>query len=209
LTCQINMKTTFKIGLAILTALSFTFCQKTEVEKDRNDFILAGQSGQDVLVRDFVPDLHVEITNETIGSWPTTVYSGELFLDLNLDGKNDMRFYSFYGMGHPIGYVTPSEGTLVFDISPESTIDICSEPLHLNDSVNKNLTWRQLIIQNTLSSYTPELSGSPEVIKNSWTESDLYLGFRMIQASDTIYGWIGIQITDYYKLTIKDMGLTK
>jgi hypothetical protein len=203
------MKTIKRIALILTLALPFASCHKAEVEKSRNAFILAGQNDTEVLSRDFVPNLQMELTNEKIGSVPTSVYSGELFLDLNLDGKNDMRFYSYYGMGHPMAFVTPSEGSLIYDISPESTIDICFEPLHLNDSVNVNLSWKKLIVQNTLSSYTPEWYSSPEIKDNRWTESDLYFGYRMILKADTIYGWIGIQITDYYKLTIRDIGLAK
>lgn len=199
-----------QVGLILVLSIILAGCQKDEEQKIRNQSILAGQKDNEVLLQDFTPDLEIALTNESAGNIPSTVYSGELSVDLDLDGMNDIKFHSFYGMGHPMGSIVPSQGCQISDISSKWNIEICSIPQQLLAKIDKNLEWHILSHEIVLSGYTPEWNNVPATISIfSWDEPNLYLAYRMIQSPDTIYGWMGIEIADYYKLKIKDTGLVK
>lgn len=213
---MIQMKT-MKQMMSIL-ALGFLLfdCKTTEEQLAKQRSILAGQKDSKVLYQDFIPDRKVSLKNILVNNQPTISYSGILSLDLDLDGVDDLAFYSFYGIGHSVIMTAPSEGFEISDISKNKLIEIHTAPKKANDLIDKNLEWLDLSdaeFKNSdkviLSSYTPEWINVSEVKNNPWKGTDLYLAYRMIEGTETVYGWIGLQIDDYYKLTIRDTGSVK
>jgi len=204
------MKIINQIGLILVLTILLAGCKKEDDQKSRTQFILAGQADDKVLLQNFTPDLEMAMKNTTAGGIPSTGYSGNLYVDLDLDGTNDLKFRSFYGVGHSMTASAPSEGCKISDISPKWNVQICLVPQQLQDSIDENMDWHNVnIFESDLSSYTPEWINSAEIKNNSWNEPNLYLAYRIIQSTDTIYGWMGIEIVDYYKLKIKDAGLMK
>ncbi|GEM_PF-7102926 len=199
------MKNLLHLGLLILFAIILVGCEKNE-EEHRNNFVLAGQKDNTMLVKDYEPDLHITLTNNVVNGIPSTGYSGTLLIDTDFDGSNDLEFYSFYGMGHPIGYVTPTEGCKIECISTDKKIEIFMSPKHQNDTIDNKHIWTTTSLQTYLSSYDPDNIG---INSNFWDAEDLYMGFRMIQLKDTTYGWISLQIAENYKLVIKEIGIQK
>ena len=149
------------------------------------------------------------MTNEIVNGIPTTVYSGKLHIDTDLEGSKDLEFYSFYGMGHPLGFVVPYEGCQVSSHSTDKQIEIFMSPKHLNDTIDNKHFWTKITLATFLSRHIPESANSPELISNFWNTEGLYMGFRVIQSKDTSYGWTDMQIDDYYKLKIKEVGIQK
>ncbi len=205
-----------QVSLVLALTISLSGCSTNEELINRDNFIKAGQKDTEVLYQNFTPPAQIVLTNYVTDNFPTSSYSGELLLDLDLDGFDDIKFYSFYGVGHPKAFVTPSEGCKISDIGDDKIVEICNSPKQQNDLIDENLEWFNLSDftnahsdKALLSSYTPEWTETPEVKNNLWQEADQYLAYRIIQKSDTVYGWIGIQIDAYYKLAIKDTGLAK
>lgn len=207
------MKSINIVILILISTILLAGCQKDEQQINRAQFILAGQASSEVLLKDFTPKLEISLTNVASAAGPTTEYMGELLIDLDLDGVNDLKFTSFYGRVHFMGASAPSKGCEIsnvpFQIANLPT-EICWEPKQLNDTIDKDLNFQKpIILGQYLSSYTPEWNGWPEKENNLWSAPDLYLAYRILQPTDTIYGWIGIEIEDYYKLKISNIGLTK
>lgn len=201
------------VGVIVISIILLAGCQKDEEQRNRAQYILAGQASSEVTIKDFNPDLEISLTNVASAAGPTNEYSGELLIDLNLDGMNDLKFTSFYGREHLIAYSSPSMGCEISYFPFQNAnrpIEICWEPLQLNNLIDKEINFQKgTILGQYLSSYTPEWNGWPEKENNLWNAPDLYLAYRILQPTDTIYGWIGIEIDDYYKLKIRNIGLTK
>jgi hypothetical protein len=199
------MKTaTFSI-LLMLPLLILLSCKKEDNSKQYRQYILAGEKEENVVYHDFTPDLAVTMVKDSSIGMPSTALTGNLTLDLDFDNINDIKFHSFTGLGHSGSLPTASQGCEVSEINSNWEIEICKTPLLLNDTINRRLNWTKIVVYGTsVSSYTPAWQNFPEEKDNVWNESGKYMGYRMIHSNDTIYGWLALQVDNYYKLKIRE-----
>lgn len=139
------------------------------------DYIYAGQTNY-MLYKD---------TTET-ASWVDTLY-----IDLNRDGINDCKLIQKYAV---LGMTFYTTGEFKF-----STMNNCQLKLNNNSPLQIN-QWEQITPESSwdhgnylLYSYV----SNPFSSSGNWPRNvDKYIGIRMINSIDTLYGWVSFRITD-------------
>ena len=190
---------------------------KNEINDVQSDFILAGVNSKKLDRQIYTPELKITFKNNNAGGYPTTAYSGDLLLDLNSDNLNDIKFHAYYGIFCSWGGCI-TEACELWNLNNKE-IEIYETPLQFNDTISCSLTWDKLgpyskggeLIRwfTILSSYTPKLLNSEEVMNNNWTSENFYLAIRIKSADLYKFGWIRMYINDYYDIKIKEIGFEK
>jgi hypothetical protein len=189
-----------------------------KMEDTQSKFILTGVDSDKIDVQSYSPELKINFENETSGNFPTTGYSGDLSIDLDSDNNDDIKFHAYYGYGCSMaGCFSPTKACEITTVDNKE-IEIYSNPLSLNDTIDNNLDWKilgpkldgeQMIISTVLSSYTPEWTNNEEITNNVWITENLYLAIRVKKGDIYKFGWIRLYIDDYYDLKIKEIGFEK
>ncbi|MFB6343917.1 hypothetical protein ACE1ET_19500 [Saccharicrinis sp. FJH62] len=203
----------------LLVFLLLLSCEYINTSEDiQSEFILAGINSEKLDTHTYPSVQKITFENETAAGYPSTVYSGTISLDLNSDGTNDIKFYSYYGYACSMaGCFKPTKACKVLNIG-NNEIEINLNPLHLRDTIDNKLDWKILgpdsdgehkLISAILSSYTPKWTNSAEIANNIWNSGDLYLAIRIRKGDIYKYGWIRLYITDYYDLNIKETACEK
>jgi hypothetical protein len=183
-------------------------CADDGLRNTRN-FIYAGVTNDEVIKYiDFTPDEEVELKNVTVGGFPTQYSEGILSLKFSINRVEEITFKSFTGSTCPIGApcFTPVNGCEIK--ATKTSIEFCPEALSYNEVINNDLNWLPIEPRsNFLSASTSYLNREPH---NNWESGDnKFLGIRFIYENDTVYGWVGLHIEDYYKLTLRDFAVNK
>ncbi|MBN1927391.1 MAG: T9SS type A sorting domain-containing protein [Prolixibacteraceae bacterium] len=154
-------------------------------------YIRAGQKeGEGIIYTNIEPDLSYEPFKE----------SYYFYLDLNNDSINDFRILIS-------GLISPgnSAGCIVLETYKKNSyctfpVETFPDPLKLNRMIGPSLTWHKGKCFLTDYDYFHDIS-----IKGPWMKlDDRYLGLQVVVGTDTIYGWLGMKISDYWDLTIRD-----
>lgn len=191
-------------------------CGKEDKLLIGSSHILAGDSISEGIVYVNIPDTILQ--SDCSRDYFTSCGTAKIYqLDLNQDDSIDYEIELFLmmetGHGDTPGFLTASIFITPFKIDNKisiedglySTVRIHSE----GDTVNKNLTWTDdLLVHNLISlnvdGYTNEI---PEYNydMDSWAgKMDQYIGLQMVETSDTLYGWLRVDVYDVYKIVIKD-----
>jgi hypothetical protein len=163
------------------------------IELSTPDIFKAGQNeGENIIYTNIEPDLLYEPHKE----------SYYYYLDLNNDKNNDFRFLisGLVSPGNSTGcIVLESMGNNSYCTFPDETFP---EPLMQNSMIGPSLTWHKGKCFLTDYDYFHDIN-----IKGPWMKlDDRYLGLQVVLDTDTIYGWLGMKISDYWNLTIRDYG---
>lgn len=189
-----------------------------KMQNTQSKFTLVGVDADKIDMQLYSPELKINFVNETAGDFPTTGYSGDLSIDLDSDSNDDIKFHAHYGYGCSMaGYFRPTKACEVKSIDNKE-IEIYSNPLSLNDTIDNNLHWKimgpkkdgeQMIISTVLSSFTPEWTNNEEIRNNVWINENLYLAIRVKKGNIFKFGWIRFHIDDYYDIKINEIGFEK
>lgn len=189
-----------------------------KIEDTQSKFILVGIDSDKIDMQLYSPELKISFENETVGNLPTTVCSGDLLIDLDSDNNDDIKFHAYYGYGCPMsGCFSPIKACEIMTIDNKE-IDIYSNPLSLNDTIDNNLDWKilgprlegeQMTVFTILSSFTPEWPNNEEIKNNAWLTENLYLAIRIKKGDIWKFGWIRLYINDYYDIKIKEIGFER
>jgi hypothetical protein len=202
--------------------ISFLFsCEKDNDSLVINSYIKAGDSTSQAVVYINGPDtvFQSECSKQYFSSCGTALIYN---LDLNQDDINDYEIELFLmtGIGHDAepGFLIAAVTIAPLNIHNKVSINeglYSSVKIHsASDSICKNLTWSEDTLLHNLvslnvSGYTNEIPSYSYDI-NSWAgKMDKYIGLQMIEPSDTIYGWIRLDVYDVYKIAIKDFAYIK
>lgn len=168
-------------------------------------FILAGQNDCLTRYKIYNPPFH-------IGNW------SYLNVDINMDGTADFNlkfvggsssnFYGYETRISPLGlneiaYGDHDTGTAVGACS--SRINIVPKNFTLNDTINSNLIWMDttMIFASISQGYIPPTCYR----ENTGIQgTDKYIGVRLINTIDTIYGWLHFESISNAHLYLKDYG---
>jgi hypothetical protein len=184
----------------------------------QSEFILAGVNSDKLNTRVYSSGLEINFENEKAGDYPTTGYSGDLLIKLDSDNSDYIKFHAYYGYGCSMaGCFYPTKACEISALD-NKRIEIFSEPLTTNDTIDNKLDWKLLgpntvgevyVTSTILSSFTPEWTNTAEIADNKWITENLYLAIRVKQGDIYKFGWIRLFINDYYDLNIKEIGLEK
>jgi len=188
-----------------------------------SQYIIAGHHNADNYFHDVIPD--------------TTMYgpynhhepfipAAEFHIDINGDGTNEFFLYS-YGV-YALGF--GAKETSIYKYNTNCQIaygysDTCFDPdgsgqyfttriaksFHLDDTINDQFIWSDPLKLNlagtrwwaTITSYECEYNG---FINDSLGN---YIGVRIINSSDTIYGWIKVSNIGLLQFTIQEFALSE
>jgi hypothetical protein len=155
------------------------------------DYFKAGQkTGQDVYYTDIEPDIETSIYGETL----TKDY------DFSNDSISDLKIILIH-------YISPGNNgsnisisafrNAYFNILPDSSFP---EPLTLNSTISEDLMWHQkkMIIAEDDFFYRINVPGPWMRMKNR------YMGFKVKNGNNLIYGWVGFELPFYYYYRIRD-----
>lgn len=208
----IHQMKTFTL-LLLITLILFVGCKEDdEIDDVQSEYILAGVESENIDIQLYPSGLKIDFKNETAGGNPTNAYSGDLWIDLDADYTDDVKFHAYYGYAFPMaGPVNPTKACKM-SATEGKHIEISQMPLLLNDTIDNKIEW-ELIGSNLngriLSSYIPEWTNNVEVANNVWVEENLYLAFRVNNGPIFKLGWMKLSIEDYYDLDIQAYGLEK
>jgi Secretion system C-terminal sorting domain len=161
----------------------------------------AGQdTGRHVMYYDFVPDT-VIVMHEVNGDWH--IHDGDLNLDLNHDGINDfdLKEYNTFSPGHSYDnyYINCLNGNQVVTITDTSG-EIYAYPLPYGTRIDTCTSWSandSVVLGGTFSLNI----GGQTSYWGPWNlVVDKYLGVRIIDSADTIYGYIHINRMNGFKI---------
>ena len=113
-----------------------------------------------------------------------------LFVDANNDGINDFKLYTREGelafncFGEA-SYITSVNG--ISQIASKSNLIAIPYEFHYSDSLIKS---DSLLLYGNVEPWVIALHIPPCAIYDSWVNNDSYIGFRILNAPDTLYGWI-------------------
>jgi hypothetical protein len=191
--------------ILFVSALIFCGCNDERLVNTRN-YILAGVT-EDAFIRytDLDPDNEIVLVNIVANAHPTQLFKGQLKIDLKVKGSGEIVFKSFYGsLCTPLNpCFSPEAGIQI--MSSNTSIEFNATPLNYNDKIDDQLEWIPIAHQsNFLSGSSAYLNREPH---NEWSGEDKYLAVRVIYPKDTVYGWVGLQIEDYYKLTLRNFAV--
>jgi hypothetical protein len=191
-------------------------CEKQNKPLADYTHIIAGDSTSEGITYVNIPDTILQ--SNCSRDYFTSCGTAEIYqLDLNQDDSMDYEIELFLmmetGHGGVEGFLTASifmtplkiENKISIEAGLYSTVRIHSE----GDTINKNLHWTSDLLSYNLISlnvdgYTNEI---PEYSydTDSWAgKTDKYIGFQMIESTDTLYGWLRADVYDVYKIIIKD-----
>jgi hypothetical protein len=130
-------------GIAVLSLILLAAGEKDEQVIKHSGYIVAGQKDSAVIYQDFNPDLESVLINVDAGGMPTTSFEGYLPLDIDLDGKPDLKFFVYIDLMHDFnGGFAYVEGCDVSDIPDSRKFELCGKPFMLNDTINEKANWR-------------------------------------------------------------------
>ncbi len=208
------MKKLHLIFLLIYVAM-ISCKDNNDIEDTQPGYILAGVESNKLNIQSYSSELKISFKNETAGDIPTTVFSGDLLIDLDSDNTNDIKFHAYYGYGCSMAGECITKACELWNLN-NNMIEICKTPLNAEDKISDQLTWsklgpysegEELIVWSTnLSSYSPEWNNSEEVKNNTWTSDNLYLAIRIKRGDIYKYGWIKLNIDDFYDVKVKEIG---
>jgi len=168
-------------------------------------YILAGHHQPGNYFFDIIPDTTLIGPNTHIPPQPPATYQ----IDINGDKINDFELYS-------LGYWMNGGGGTEISIRAHYNhcqialccIDSCqnkiAKSLERNDSISKNLTWSNdtiLYLSHTFWNIEPYSCYYNGFINNSLGN---YLAVRLIDPTDTIYGWIKVTNVDWSAYTVQE-----
>ena len=132
------------------------------------------------------------------------VLQGTSFCDIDIDNDNinDIKFSHAHAGSMSLSQVTKkvfSLSNLEFVLTPTNTY---ADSIAIDSLIDKSLNWKNLIagpnLRYTVSVFIPppgSYSAAGEFIG-----ANNYLGFRKITATDTIYGWFLLDMTNTIKI---------
>lgn len=173
-------------------------------------------------------------TTQTGGIVQTDWVPGIGSIDMNGDQKQDIFFRSETGPFYKYALVrgrlqdgiqfdfcktpllpnTRIDDSLNWETSTNSTIMI---PIRHGFPEAGALGYPVYADENTLAGRYPDdtedynfwnNSEREYIERNNWRAA-AYLGIRMINKADTLYGWIKLQVTDFYKINLHSYGIQK
>jgi hypothetical protein len=182
-----------------LLSLFFQGCQK---EIQINDPPAMSELSQSTITQSTIKytDINPDVT-KTSGRLASHQY---YYLDFNNDGAIDFQIEAYFG-----GYkYTVAYGVRIYSMSANGVAcNGSSLPLAMNigDKINSSLNWvntNQYSGDGLLRAY----SSNPVQWRGNWTTStDHYVGLKILQGSDSYYGWARLGVTNTpVSFTIKD-----
>ena len=200
---------------SILIFIALLTCCKRDVEVQQShctpdNFIVAGVNSKCMVYRDFIPDIDFPIT-------PIGQATEDKKVDINNDHVDDILFSMFTVSGinttievFPLNKTSNKiclnatnlnydrEGYLPY---PDDTIVYCSGVIlqhKAEDTIhNSNGFWSPLASTYFLDSKNYMLlNDSYKLVNNIWdpTLANKYIGFRFVQNTDTLYGWLQFSV---------------
>jgi len=176
-------------------------------------------SGNDVYT-DLVPDSIIQAQAVQYSPY----HGGDIFLDIDKDNMFDFRFVAI-GVGSNLsegsnGYIYPLRNSCRILYNLDSTISYPSntpclynaaDTLELGDSLGSSLNFRSDTCY--LWDYQATM-GVGGIYMHLWSNiGDHFIGVSILTASDTLYGWIKINVQmqyyQWYTLTIKEFACNK
>jgi hypothetical protein len=128
-------------------------------------------------------------------------------IDLDNDGLFDLYLVSKWtenqagGPPH-IPYYYPSWFALLSIVNPSLevvSINYLPDTLTTGDTITSSSTW------NHDPSFTLAFNINSTTVDSTWKDkSGYYVGLRIKTASDTLYGWLQIDVSGYHKIILKE-----
>jgi len=150
-------------------------------------------------------DYYEDINPDTTISQPLcSLCSDSVYLDLNKDGMDDIRFYTYFryvGVNQGYFYNTRAEalhGNFQVVCCQDTSNVCCPTPYYfyrldtilLNAPINQNLSFNNHGYMH--AGITQWQVGPTE---SGWANiGDRYVGFRLVESLDTLYGWIRAEL---------------
>lgn len=150
---------------------------------------------------------------------PDSIIAGDdlALLDLNNDGTFDFKIHTKNFAGSSSIDISKSWSAFIKGYSNNEILDVAGgfypyvDTLNLDDSINAQQVWASKALLGRLwehwncwsiacSNYTffSDLTGS-------WQDvTDRFAGLKLIVASDTLYGWVRMDVSSLYSVKIKD-----
>jgi hypothetical protein len=203
------------ILLFCLMCLLFS-CNKEDKPLTDYTNILAGDSISEGIIYVNIPDtiLQSDCSRDFFASCGTAeIYQMDLNQDDSIDYEIELFLMMETGYGDTPGFLTASILITPLQINNKISIEdglYSSVRIHSEgDTVNKNLNWTgDLLVHNLISLYVDGYTNEiPEYNydTDSWAgKMDQYIGLQMVETSDTLYGWLRLDVYDVYKIAIKD-----
>jgi hypothetical protein len=131
----------------ILISALLIRCTKEESPGNGQQYIIAGEKPGNSIYKDYQPDLKMVMVNESVNGIPTTSSYGDLFINANLDGSNDVHFHAYSDKVHSInGSFIRTEGCTVKSVSDHWSVEVCFTPCYSGDTIDNHLLWRKVLI---------------------------------------------------------------
>ena len=185
--------------IIVLSIINSCTKRDSEIIKTPNNFVYAGVT-DDLSYTDYVPDIVIKGTRN--GNVTNYLYNDSITIDLNNDNIDDLQF-TYYKKFESFECLPPldcmPEAERKLSIKTLSNLEIACDSIiapyysiflpicfQINDTINNAKIWRGQNIMFLRRDNFSELNGA-----GYWYEKiDRYIGFRIKQDNNTIYGWI-------------------
>ena len=215
---KIGIDMTKKILLLLLIVFAVSCKEDPPIEIEDNDsiqadFILvAGQIFHDS-IRYFEFSPQIVIKGQRYGTDSNYYYNDSLEMDLNLDGINDLKFRYLEEFHQPscsceeIDCCMPS-GQMRSTIKRLSDIEIAV----IQDDIYQVIIPARFAVGDTIKNHTIWDYSSYERLITAWGLNspwdidyfNSFIGYRFLEDSDTIYGWIRMNTANSTHIEIYD-----
>ncbi|PKP19158.1 MAG: hypothetical protein CVU05_11960 [Bacteroidetes bacterium HGW-Bacteroidetes-21] len=143
---------------------------------------------------------NVDPDSTVVPPYEMGISSSSYDFDLNNDGQMDFTMIAYLSVSY--GSEQYYSKIIGLNNNKVASISTYTDTLREGDMINKNLAW------NTdwqyLKSYS-QFAWWPIIITGLWDfNKDRFLGLNVITGTDTIYGWIRLQISSYNRVIVKD-----
>lgn len=177
---------------------------------------LAGQHNANNYYKNFDPDTTLVGPNNHGPGLPPAIFD----IDINGDGVKDFYIYALgewangFGGGEISVNAYNPDDQIAFGYNdtchmPNSTYIIhkMAKSFRLNDTINSNSGWGMKLFLSYSDWYLMTYSCN----NNSFTNNPLgnYIGVRILEPNDTVYGWIKMTNTSGLSFTVQEFGCSK
>jgi len=179
----------------------------------KNSLLIAGEFDPGCFMHhEFDPP--IKILGERVGTDNDFIYNDSVRIDLNFDGADDLQFRYYFEFFQPscdcegIDCCMPSgmafcnvEKLVNIEIASTEFYGIRPDRLEYGDTIDNQLLW---IKEGTEYFASAGMGG----LWSDKMEAGL-MGFRLIQDTDTLYGWIRLNTFSCTKIEISDFVIQK
>lgn len=189
--------------------------EKDLPEKSGKDYMITAGLKDTNIVNHLEFEPALQIKGSRIGPDSNYFYKDSVRLDLNRDGIKDVQFRYISEFHQPVYNCEGIDccapwGSSRCEIQSLSNLEMASnnqssnEPLQLayGDTINKHLFWAR---------YSGLKMFAAGGLNNGWNTNNNqnFMGFRLIEKSDTVYGWLRLNTPNADKIEIYEIGIEK